>query len=329
VLRKALLASQALIALLLAGAPAAAEAPRLVRLEYERQEGAAACPDDVAIRAGVAARLGYEPFRERADDRLRTTIRQAGHALEARIELMDAGGRLTAERRLISRNRDCSELASSVELAIAIAIDPMGAPPATQPDAAAPPAFPVAEGAQAGKDQPARATPPEAATTPTRRLAKQVEAGLLGGLGSAPGASLGFMAGASLVDASWSLGFEARADLPASSKLRAGEASAWLLVGSIVPCLRFGISVCALATGGARQVAGDGLVDSRHATLAYLALGGRVGLALPLGAATFLTLHGDVTAPVTKTRLRVDDSVVWTSPAVAFALGAGVAVRFP
>jgi hypothetical protein len=42
-----------------------------------------------------------------------------------------------------------------------------------------------------------------------------------------------------------------------------------------------------------------------------------------------LALNGDVTAPVTETKLTVDDSVVWTSPPVAFALGLGVAIRFP
>src|SRR5512142_2782645 len=68
-----------LIYLTLALAPSAsiaAEVPRTVQLEYERQEGAAQCPDDAAVRTGVAARLGYDPFRANADDHLRATIRQ-------------------------------------------------------------------------------------------------------------------------------------------------------------------------------------------------------------------------------------------------------------
>ena len=125
---RALFQCHAVAILLGAGVPAYAEVPRQVQLDYERQDGAAACPDATTIRAGVAARLGYEPFAEQAEDHLRATIRQSGHTLEALIEMRDSQGHLKAERRLFSRQRDCSELASSVELAISIAIDPMGLP---------------------------------------------------------------------------------------------------------------------------------------------------------------------------------------------------------
>jgi hypothetical protein len=334
VFRKALLAGPGLAIALVARASAFAEVPRPVHLDYERQDGAALCPDDAAIRAGVAARLGYEPFRDQADDHLRATLRQAGHVLEARIELTDAHGKLKAERRLVSRNRDCAELASSVELAIAIAIDPVGsAPPRSGEE---PPASSTAGAAEAGAPRDgdsARAeatTPPSGSSSAWPPIATRVEAGLLGGLQSAPAANLGFQAGAGLQSGAVSLGLEARVDLPASAPLRVGEASASLLVASLVPCAHAGmVAACVLVTGGAQRVAGHGLLDSRRATLPYLGFGVRLAFALPITARMSLALRGDVTAPVTETKLTVDDSVVWTSPPVAFTLGLGVAIRFP
>ena len=59
---QALLSRLALATVILAGPAAFAEAPRFVRLEYERQEGAATCPDDTAIRA---ARPSYRAMLHR------------------------------------------------------------------------------------------------------------------------------------------------------------------------------------------------------------------------------------------------------------------------
>jgi hypothetical protein len=319
--------SLAAAAVLLTGT-AFADAPRFVRLEYERLEGAAACPEDAVIRAGVAARLGYEPFRDLAPDRLRATLRTAGQGLEARIEMVDGRGNLKAARRLTSRNRDCSELAASVELAIAIAIDPMGGP-RPRDDAPAPV---IASEPSPSPSRPAASPEPHVpgpASPAGPPLSWRAQAGMVGGFGSAPALSLGFTVGGAVGGEGWSLGIEGRADLPSSKALRAGEASAGLAVASLVPCLRFGMaSACGLATGGVRQVAGDGLDRARHATVPYFAFGGRAAVALPMSERASLALHGDVTAPVTKTRLTVDDEVVWTSPAIAVALGLGVTFKF-
>jgi hypothetical protein len=314
-------------------ASASADVPRTVKLEYERQEGAASCPEEAAIRTGVAARLGYEPFREQASDRLRTSIRQVGRLLEARIELVDAHGTAKAERRLVSRQHDCLELASSVELAIAIAIDPVLAPRRPMDEAAT---------ASAAADQPADATATDASPAGGRAVApataasarssirKRIDVGLLGGIGSAPSANLGLRAGVALEGDLASLGLEARADLPASTALRVGEASSSLLLASVVPCAHVGVAAgCFLLTAGAQRVAGEGLVDSRRATLPYVGLGLRLGLGLPVWARTFLTAHADMTAPLTLARLKVDESVVWRSPTIALALGIGLAFRFP
>jgi hypothetical protein len=300
----------AVVALCLAG-PAFAQTPRKVRFEYARQDGATACPDLATLQAGVAARLGYEPFDDRADDLVRATIHQSGHAghgLEARIEMTDAKGSPKAERRLVSSQRDCAELASAVELAVSIAIDP----------------FRLAQPAVRSTD------PPASPSKPGRPLSGRAEAGIVGGLGTAPSRTIGVAAGAAIRGGDLSLGLEGRADLPASTSLRVGEASASLLVASLVPCAHFRmVATCALATAGALRASGHGLVDARKVTLPYVALGARLALAIPLTTRLSVALHGDLTTPLTETQLQVDGATVWTSPSLSLALGIGVAATFP
>jgi len=137
-------------------------------------------------------------------------------------------------------------------------------------------------------------------------------------------------AGASLRGGGLSLGLEGRADLPASTSLRVGEASTALLVASLVPCVHLRtVATCALVTGGALRAAGRGLVDPRQVTLPYAALGARLAVAIPFTARLSLALHGDLSAPITKTELQVDGAAVWTAPILSVALGLGVAATFP
>src|SRR4051794_38628171 len=87
----------------------AATSPRTGRLTYSRGTGASDCPDIDVIRAGVAARLGYEPFDDRAERLVSATVSRIGQLLEARIEIAGADGKAAAERKLSSRQSDCLE----------------------------------------------------------------------------------------------------------------------------------------------------------------------------------------------------------------------------
>ncbi|HEY4186618.1 MAG TPA: hypothetical protein VGP07_16190 [Polyangia bacterium] len=60
-----LMASALVIALASRSALASAP-PRTARLSYTRAVGADECPEEDSVRAGIAARLGYEPFDEAA-----------------------------------------------------------------------------------------------------------------------------------------------------------------------------------------------------------------------------------------------------------------------
>ena len=310
---------------------ASAEPARHVRFEYARQDGAgaSACPDLLTIEAGVAARLGYEPFDDRASDLVRATIHASTHGLEARIELVDGNSIVKAERRLVSHQRDCSELASSVELAVSIAIDPLGvgaAEPAANAHAE------VAEAPAVAAPAPEPPAPASAASTtrPHSPLATRVEGGLVGTAAKAPSYSLGARVGGALGGDVFSLGLEGQADFSARKSLQQGYASATLWTASLVPCARRGgVAACALFTAGLLRGSGDGLWESHSTNLFYAAAGLRLSFSIPLTSALALTVHGDATAPVTEEQLRVDAQTVWTSPHVAAALGLGLAATLP
>jgi hypothetical protein len=322
------------------GGVAEAREPTFVRFDYLRQDGIATCPDEAAIRTGVAARLGYDPFRSDASDQLRTTIDRSGNALEARIVMTDAHGAVKAERKLLSRARDCVELASSVELAISIAIDPMRSMPSAEPESRS-------QNAGRGPDGSARASGDAAEPTggptsgplpvatplpsePSPPIVKRIVAAATGGLWAAPSPNLGILAGVGLRRGNLSVTVDVRADWPAARSLKTGTVSSALYLGTLAPCIHHRwVAACALASAGARRVSGHGLLDARAATDAYVALGARLGIDLPLTARLAVALHGDVTAPVTRMHLLVDDEVVWTSPLASVALGIGLAAIFP
>jgi hypothetical protein len=323
----------ALVASLAAPARARAQAEARVDLTYERGEATGSCPDARAFAAAVAGRLGYEPFQAGAARRVSVVLDRRERTFEARIELVGAGG-APAERRFTSRAGDCAELAATTELAVAIAIDPFRAaapepppaeppPPPRDPVLAAPPPPPVA---------PVVVLPPlprPKPGPPAPPLVAEVAAAVVGGIGSAPTAAVGVEVRIGARRGDLSLALEGRADLPASTTLAAGDVSASLLVASLVPCAHWrSFAACALATAGVLRAAGHGLVDARQTTDPWVALGVRLAADLPLHGRLSLTAHADAVAPLVETELKVSGAVVWSTPALAFSAGLGLAIAF-
>jgi hypothetical protein len=321
----------------LAAAPAT---PRTAKLTYSRGPGALDCPDTDVIRAGVAARLGYEPFDEGAALLVSATVNRTGRTLEARIEIAGPGGGAAAERKLVSRQSDCVELASAMELAISIAIDPLAGSrprPAPPPPPPMPPSPPPAPPQVIVVREPARPAPaPKVEPRPSVPIGFQVRLGGLGAVGAAPAASAGGTAQASVRRGSFSLGLEGRGDIASTTTLifnnePLGEMQTTLLMGSLVPCAFRGIlEGCVLLSGGAIRASARGLANPQQVSAPFLAVGARVGLEIPLGSVLSIGMHADVLAPITELVLHVDgDKEVWTSPAISGALGLTVGARFP
>ena len=311
---------------------------RTAQLAYVRAAGAEDCPDEQTIRAGVADRLGYEPFDGRAARHVSAVLARAGQTLEAKIELGDGNGGIQARRKLVSRQRDCTELAAAVELAIAIAIDPMGREKKGRPVATAepPPVAPAPDSTGASSAWEiieVRAAPqpvPPAGGPPPVPVVLQAAVGAQGAFGIAPASALGGAVQVAARRGSLSIGIEGRADLPAAAALRTGSVTTSLLEASLVPCGHHGVfAACLLVSGGVMRASGRGLVDAQPATLPHAALGARLALEIPLGSAIFVDLHGDAVAPLMQSVLRVSGETVWTSPSLSIACGGGLGARFP
>jgi hypothetical protein len=333
---------------LIAGVMALAVATpaRTAKLTYGRGPSASDCPDDDVIRAGVAARLGYEPFNDHADLHIFATVNRTGRTLEARIQITGPDGKAATERKLVSRQNDCLELVSAMELAISIAIDPLAgsrprsdppAPPAPPPSPLPPPPLPAPPPPTVivvREPAPAPAPPPPP-SPPSAPISFQVRLGGLGTVGSAPGATVGGTVQASARRGSFSVGLEGRGDLSHTTELhfggtRVGEMQTSSLMGSLVPCAFRGmLEGCALLAGGSIRASARDLVNPQQVSAPFLAVGARVGLELPLGSILSAGVHVDVLAPITELVLRVSEEVVWTSPPISGALGLTLGARFP
>ena len=322
------------VAVVASAAPAGAAQPERVKLNYQRGEGAAACPDASAIVAGVGARLGYEPFEDAAAKRINVSVQVADHALSARIEMIDANGKIIAERVLTSRRSDCTELAATMQLAIAIAIDPFHAtatgpasPPATEQKP--PPAPPVEAPPRVVTSTTIIVSPPPRDAPKPAPMTAAVSAAAVGGVGTAPSMTLGALARVTVRRSALSLSLEGRVDLPTSEPQPVGSITTSLLVASVAPCGHVRLfSACGLVTGGVFRAAGHGLVDARNVVAPYFALGARIAAELPIHARLAFVANIDVVAPLTQTDLLVGGEPVWTTPSISALAALGLSFTF-
>jgi hypothetical protein len=129
-----------------------------------------------------------------------------------------------------------------------------------------------------------------------------------------------------------SVALEGRVDdavAPASpSPASSAAVTSWLYAGSVVPCLHVAtVGVCGVALAGSLQASSSHVVSSRSDAAFYAAVGGRLGMELPLSRTFALRLHADLLVDVRPAEFRVDQ-IVWTTPPFAGA-GAGLLARFP
>ena len=313
----------ALLFLLVLGAPqrslAGPAAPR-VRFSYERAASATDCPDGNAVMNGVRARLGFNPFREPYDIAIQASVARTGDVLLATIKL-DDGGQNAAERHLSSTRFDCREIASAMELAVSIAIDPLSG---ARPPPAAPPTPSIVV-----VNIPA-ASPPPAPPAPSVHRSKTfiAIAGLTGGVGALLGPTLGLFAGAGIGIDRWSLALEGRFDLSTTREIMGGQISTSLLAGTLLPCVRVGpAGGCALASLVALRAAGRNLDDQRNVTITHVALGGRLFFEAPTGRLVAFHAHFDLLSPLSRSTLEVSGEPAWTTPTVSATLGLAAVVR--
>jgi hypothetical protein len=303
--------------LVIAIATRASADPLMVSLDYTRDPTAEGCPDAQSIRDGVAAQLGRDPFTASAATTISTTIRGTDGQLQATITVR---GNADGQRELRAPVGRCEDLASAVELAIAIGIDELGAthvhvaPREAEPTRRVEGAVPVLlTGAE----------PPRTQTTVEGQIA------LLSALGATPGATIGIGIGVVLRRGAASLAVEGRADVRGErASVAGGSIEGELLAASLLPCVHRGhLAACVVATAGVLRATAHDLPNAHAATSPYVAVGGRLAWLLETQLATF-ALQLEVAMPIERTELRVGMDAVWTTGELAGIAGIAVRRRF-
>jgi hypothetical protein len=302
----------------------AAERPN-VRLQYQRAANASDCPDAVVVQQAVRARLGFDPFHEPANLFIQASVSRAGRDLRAKVVLTDPEG-ASGERQLDSQRSDCTELASAMELAIAIAIDPLSG---ARPDPAMTPPAPEPAAAAPATSAPPEGPPAEVEARPAPKgLGLDANVGAQGNWGAAPSLSFGFALGAGLRIGDFALTLEGRADLPASKDAGGGRVKSSLYSAALLPCYHLSyFAACAFFAAGAMVGSGEDLVQPRQVTTFYSALGLRGVFEFPKEGPVALRVNLDAAAPLSRTTYTVGSARVWTSQFIAISLGIGAAVR--
>lgn len=228
-----------LLFIMLTAAPSA-------RLEYSVAPGIDGCPDERWVHASVGARLGRDPFVDDAPTRVVVNIsRGAPPALIALVEVTRPDGRV-GKRTLDSPTGDCLELASAVELAVSLALDPASK---RAPVVETPPPPPVKEVVVVKEPpRPVVMPPTPPSVTPFGR------AGLLMTAGGLPGFSGGLVIGGGVLLRHFSIALEGRAHLPTRVLTNDSTTTTFLALASLVPCLELGrVSGCLVGSVGPFQ----------------------------------------------------------------------------
>ena len=91
-----------------------------VALKYELGAVVENCPSAAELRGAIVQQLGYDPFQDPPSSPsydVHVKVARQGQGVEAHIEWLDVTGAFDGERRLISEDGDCPELARAVAFA--------------------------------------------------------------------------------------------------------------------------------------------------------------------------------------------------------------------
>ncbi|GAC1598418.1 MAG: hypothetical protein NVS3B20_20690 [Polyangiales bacterium] len=326
-----------------------AHAASTARLVYVRNRGAESCPEEAAIRAAVAARLGYDPFFTTARATMFAEISRAGSAFTARIKLVDENNVVRGLRDLTSEGDRCADIVDTMALSMSIAIDPESLTgPKTPPivEAVGPPS--AAEGALTAEH---RASSAESGIAPlpvsretrdagethetreTRKTPPQVhlESGLGSAIwvGAAPSANIALSLFLRSRFRTFSIAIEGRIDLPASKELDVATVRTSLSLAAVVPCFHADpLAFCAVASGGVLRATSSEVASPRADSAWHAALGPRVLVEAIVFRSVSLWLGVDARMTLRSQTLQLNGADVYSLPRWSLGVGAGASFRF-
>jgi hypothetical protein len=329
-----------------AWASAAPEHAR-VTLTYELQEAPASCPDEATFRGLVSARLGYDPFVTAGALALTVDFRRRGNEAVGRLNLTGENREKRGERTLRAGADDCFELATSMALIAAVAVDPDAvkahaqsesstATPETSPP---PPAPPKVEPKPVDRSPPPVHAPlPPPAVVDQFERGVRVELGAVLPVGIVPAPRGGIRAGATADIGAWSIGAEGAFLFPSSRDSAYGEISAYVLSASLVACAHpvasesWLLSFCAVGSVGALRSTAARVTRPVAATDLFATTGPRIAAVVMLSRAVGLGAHAEMPVTLSRVHLHIDDGgqrrEVWAQSPVGFLGGLSLVARF-
>lgn len=266
-------------------------------------------------------------------------VAKHGDTAEASVQLTGIDGAIRGERVL--RSRDCHELIEGAAIAIAVAIDPLT--PQVHVETEAHPPKNVRLNATVTADLGADTNTNGGVEVDQATLHRAQARGAVGveaslethvSFASTPGRVLGIMAGGRLVLGAFTVGLEGRFDRTHELMIELDDgdgasASTRIYAAVITPCYRFRwMSGCAVLAGGSIRSTGAGLVHARQTTSRWAALGARAALSVPIAPHLDIEARAELLGVLTRTRLRVGEQLIWTSPKFAGVVGLGPTVKF-
>ncbi len=330
----------AVLVLTVLGVPRQARARTVVVAAQLNYVAAPGCPSAAIFEAVVVGRLGYDPFRADAPDRVTVRIEAAGRTLEGGLEWHDATGAVIGEQSFPSRTGDCHELTRAMGFALALQIQLMAATvgesrapetPAPAADAEAtvpPPPPPITPSPPAQIESAGSRTsdPNEGLRGPSVRMGVGASAGI--GLASNP-VALGRLFGT----AQWShVSVEAAGEATAPSTTHRADGAGFSqeeFLASLAGCgVRSVWSLCAVGKIGELRVVGQGVDVPLTASGLMIQAGLRLTASHTLGHRTYIIAHAEGLARVTQGTVTLDSIPVWSTPRFAALLGIDAAFRF-
>jgi hypothetical protein len=300
------------------------------RLVYSRARGAESCPDEGALRAAVAARVGYDPFFPWAKQTVVASVMPApSGGFAATVTLVDEEG-VGRGGHTLAIDGECRELIDATALAIAIAIDPHALDPRPRTPAPQPVEAPVEAPpiripplALAEPD----ALPPPAAADP---VAFEGTAAFAVAAGLAPSPAIGGALGVAARLTHASIGVEGRMDATASAPAqRGGRVSSELWIAGVLACAHARrVLLCGLGQIGRQGASSEGVPVPELKSALWLGAGGRVGVEVPVQPVLGLRVQTDVVGNLQRHTFVLNGLPAWSPPAVSASLAIEGVVHF-
>lgn len=327
------LVGPAVFVLAILGVERAAHARAVVVATQLDYVAAVGCPSAARFEAVVVGRLGYDPFREDAPDRVTVRIEAAGRTLEGGLEWHDAAGGVIGAQTFPSRSGDCNELTRAMGFALALQIQLMAAtvgetrPPQPAPVAAAtaPPLTP-SPATQIETAGSRASSPNDGPHGPFVLVGIGASAGI--GLASDP-VALGRLFGS----VQWShVAVELAGEATAPSTTHRADGAGFSqqeFLASLTGCgLRSAWSLCAVGKMGEFRVVGQGVDVPLTASGLMIQAGVRLMASHTFGHRTYIIGHAEGLGRLTQGTVTLDAMPVWSTPPFAALLGIDVALRF-